>query len=345
MSVPDTVPAAAPDPDRSDAAAVPRSIAEVARVGGRVLDAVEEVVIGKRPALELILMALLADGHVLIDDVPGVAKTLLARSFAQVLGMSFSRVQMTPDVLPTDLSGALVLDAERALVFRPGPIFANVVLADEINRATPKAQSALLEAMEERQVTIDGTSYPLERPFLVIATQNPIEFEGTYPLPEAQLDRFLIRTSVGYPTGDDEWEMVSRRLGRRRDEVVLAPVVDRTELLALQRAVEEVHVSEAIGRYAVAIVQATRSSAPLAMGSSPRGTLALVKLARARAALAGRDFAVPDDVKQVAIHALGHRVLLQPEAWVRRVDPQGIIAAIVAAVPVPSAAEVLRPQA
>ena len=214
-----------------------RTIADVATIGGRLLDAVEQVVIGKRSVLELILMGLLADGHVLIDDVPGVAKTLLTRSFAQALGMSFSRVQMTPDVLPTDLSGSLVLDADRVLVFRPGPIFANIVLADEINRATPKAQSALLEAMEERQVTVDGTSHPIERPFLVIATQNPIEFEGTYPLPEAQLDRFLLRTRIGYPTSNDEWEMVSRRLERRRDDVVLDAVIDRQELLALQRAV------------------------------------------------------------------------------------------------------------
>ena len=320
----------------------PRTIADVAAVGARVLDAVEQVVVGKRAALELVLMGLLADGHVLIDDVPGVAKTLLARSFAQVLGMSFSRVQMTPDVLPTDLSGSLVLDAARTLVFRPGPILANIVLADEINRATPKAQSALLEAMEERQVTVDGTTHRLERPFLVIATQNPIEFEGTYPLPEAQLDRFLLRTRIGYPTHDDEWELVSRRLDRRRDDTELAPLIDRATLLALQRAVEEVHVSEAIGRYGVAIVQATRTSPSLAMGASPRGTLALVKLARARAALAGRDYVLPDDVKEMAVHALGHRVLLQPESWVRRVDPQGIVTAIVASVPVPSAAEALH---
>ena len=320
----------------------PRTIADVAAVGARVLDAVEQVVVGKRAALELVFMGLLADGHVLIDDVPGVAKTLLTRSFAQVLGMSFSRVQMTPDVLPTDLSGSLVLDATRTLVFRPGPIFANIVLADEINRATPKAQSALLEAMEERQVTVDGTTHRLERPFLVIATQNPIEFEGTYPLPEAQLDRFLLRTRIGYPTHDDEWELVSRRLDRRRDDTELAPLIDRATLLALQRAVEEVHVSEAIGRYGVAIVQATRTSPSLAMGASPRGTLALVKLARARAALAGRDYVLPDDVKQMAVHALSHRVLLQPESWVRRVDPQGIITAIVASVPVPSAAEALH---
>ena len=320
----------------------PRTIADVAAVGARVLDAVEQVVVGKRAALELVFMGLLADGHVLIDDVPGVAKTLLTRSFAQVLGMSFSRVQMTPDVLPTDLSGSLVLDATRTLVFRPGPIFANIVLADEINRATPKAQSALLEAMEERQVTVDGTTHRLERPFLVIATQNPIEFEGTYPLPEAQLDRFLLRTRIGYPTHDDEWELVSRRLDRRRDDTELAPLIDRATLLALQRAVEEVHVSEAIGRYGVAIVQATRTSPSLAMGASPRGTLALVKLARARAALAGRNYVLPDDVKQMAVHALSHRVLLQPESWVRRVDPQGIITAIVASVPVPSAADALH---
>jgi MoxR-like ATPase len=296
---------------------------------------IERAVIGKRSVIESLLLAVLADGHVLVDDVPGVAKTLLARSLAQVLDLRFRRIQMTPDVLPSDITGSQVLDADRRLVFREGPVFANLVLADEVNRATPKAQAALLEAMEERQVSVDGVTHALQRPFLVIATQNPVEFEGTYPLPEAQLDRFLLRLRVGYPSADDEWAMIDRRIARGRDEITLSPVVDRGQLLALQRGVEAVQVSEPVGRYIVAIVQATRATAAIAVGASPRGTLAIAKLARARAAARGRLYVVPDDVKAVAAAALAHRVLLPPDLWARRVDPADVVAEVVASVAVP----------
>ena len=236
-------------------------LAEVATRADRVLDEVERAVIGKRPALELALCALLADGHVLIEDYPGLAKTLIARSFATVTGTGFSRVQFTPDLMPSDVTGASIFNQRTAeFEFRPGPVFTNVLLADEINRAPPKTQAALLEAMAERQVTIDERTRALERPFLVLATQNPIEYEGTYPLPEAQLDRFLIRMQVGYPSAEDEWDMLERRLERREDEAELRPVIDRGELIAMQRAIEDVHVSDGVGRYIVALVGATRES-------------------------------------------------------------------------------------
>ena len=318
------------------------SIAEVASTASAVVSEMEKVVIGKREQLQMILMALLANGHVLVDDVPGVAKTLIARSFSQVFGMSFARLQMTPDVLPSDITGSQVLDASRNLVFRPGPVFANLLLADEVNRATPKAQAALLEAMEERQVSADGVTHQLDRPFLVIATQNPVEFEGTYPLPEAQLDRFLLRMRIGYPSADDEWTMVERRLERGRDESTLESIVSKEALLSAQRGVERVHVSEPVGKYAVAIVRSTRSLPNVSVGSSPRGTLAIVKLARARAAMDARDFVLPDDVKAVAPLALSHRIMLAPEMWVRGVDPTSVVQNALASVPVPAAADAIQ---
>ena len=317
-------------------------IDEIAATARAVISEIEKAVIGKHEQLQMILMAFLANGHVLVDDVPGVAKTLIARSFSQVFGMSFARLQMTPDVLPSDITGSQVLDAARNLVFRPGPVFANLLLADEVNRATPKAQAALLEAMEERQVSADGVTHQLDRPFLVIATQNPVEFEGTYPLPEAQLDRFLLRMKVGYPGAEDEWTMVERRLQRRQDESVLQPVVSKDQLLSAQRGVEQVHVSEAVGKYAVAIVRATRSLPNVSVGASPRGTLAIVKLARARAAIGGRGFVLPDDVKVVAPSALSHRILLTPELWVRGVDPASVIQSALTSVPVPAAADAIH---
>jgi MoxR-like ATPase len=317
------------------------TIEEVAITAEAVMTEIEMAVIGKREQLHLILMAFLANGHVLIDDVPGVAKTLIARSFAQVFGMSFARLQMTPDVLPSDITGSQVLDASRNLVFRPGPVFANLLLADEVNRATPKAQAALLEAMEERQVSADGVTHQLDRPFLVIATQNPVEFEGTYPLPEAQLDRFLLRLKIGYPSADDEWLMVERRLQRGRDESNLRVVVSKAQLLQAQRGIERVHVSEAVGRYAVGCVRATRALPNVTVGSSPRGTLAIVKLARARAAMDGRGFVLPDDVKAVAPSALAHRVMLAPEMWVRGIDASSVIQSAMSSVPVPSAADAI----
>jgi MoxR-like ATPase len=313
-------------------------LAEVASRADRVLDEIERAVIGKRPALELALCSLLADGHVLIEDYPGLAKTLIARSFATVTGTGFSRVQFTPDLMPSDVTGASIFNQRTAeFEFRPGPVFTNVLLADEINRAPPKTQAALLEAMAERQVTIDERTRPLERPFLVLATQNPIEYEGTYPLPEAQLDRFLIRMQVGYPSAEDEWDMLERRLERREDEAVLRAVVDRGELIAMQRAIEDVHVSDGVGRYVVALVGATRESPSIQVGASPRGSLARMKLSRAKAALDGRDFVVPDDVKAVAVPALAHRLALRPELWVQRVQAEDVVRELLAAVPVPAA--------
>ena len=302
-----------------------------------VIDEITKAVVGKRDALELIMAGLLADGHVLLDDVPGVAKTLTARSFATAAGLPFSRVQFTPDLLPADITGAAVLDlATREARFRPGPIFASLVLADEINRAPAKTQAALLEAMQERQTTADGETHLLPEPFLVIATQNPIESEGTYPLPEAQLDRFILRTTIGLPARDDEMEIVRRRLSRGTDEVALDAVLGPGQFRALQHSLERVQVDEAITAYAVDLVLATRAARELAVGSSPRGSLAIIKLGRARAVISGRDFVTPDDVKQVAVAALAHRVVLTPEAWARRVDPTAVVASAVAAVPAPS---------
>jgi MoxR-like ATPase len=313
------------------------AVPEVAARAGRILDEVERAVVGKRAALELALCALLADGHVLIEDYPGLAKTLIARSFATVSGLRFSRVQFTPDLMPSDVTGASIFNQRTAeFEFRAGPVFTNVLLADEINRAPPKTQAALLEAMQERQVTTDERTRPLERPFLVLATQNPIEYEGTYPLPEAQLDRFLIRMRVGYPTAEDEWGILERRLERRDDEAELRPVVTRDELVAMQSAVEDVHVSESVGRYIVSLIAATRESPSVQVGASPRGTLAVMKLARATALLDRRDFVVPDDVKAVAVPALAHRLALRPELWVQRVAPEDVVRECLASVPVPT---------
>jgi MoxR-like ATPase len=317
------------------------SVGDVAQHGERILDEIERAVVGKRSAVELVLLGLLADGHVLLEDFPGLAKTLIARSFAQVCDMRFARIQFTPDLMPSDVTGSSIFN-QRALdfEFRPGPVFANLVLGDEINRAPPKTQAALLEAMQERQVTIEGQTHPLEPPFLVIATQNPIEYEGTYPLPEAQLDRFLLRVSVGYPARSDEWGMLERRLERSVDDVELESVVDRSGVLSLQRAIERVHVSEAIGYYLVDLVAATRTSNRVQVGASPRGTLALLKLARAYAALRGRDFVTPEDAKAVAVPALAHRLMLKPELWVQRVQPEDVVREALDTVPTPAAEDV-----
>jgi MoxR-like ATPase len=309
----------------------------------RIIGEVERAVVGKREALELALLGLLADGHVLIEDFPGLAKTLMARSFARVASMDFARVQFTPDLMPSDVTGSSVFNQREAeFEFRPGPIFTNLLLADEINRAPPKTQAALLEAMQERQVTIEGLTRPLEPPFLVMATQNPIEYEGTYPLPEAQLDRFLLRIGVGYPQRDDEWEIVERRIERQAEEVELDVVVDREGLLELQSALEHVHVAETVGYYMVDLVAATRTAPAVQVGASPRGTLALLKLSRGRALLEGRDFVTPDDVKAVAVPALAHRLMLRPELWVQRVSPDRIVQDVLDRVPTP-AAEDLQP--
>ena len=301
-----------------------------------VADAVEQAIIGKREAVEMVLFALLADGHVLIEDLPGLGKTLLARSFAQVCAMDFARIQFTPDLIPSDITGASIYDrSSGSFTFERGPIFTNILLADEINRAPGKTQAALLEAMEERQVTLENTTRQLESPFLVLATQNPIEYEGTYPLPEAQLDRFLVRIAIGYPSEDAERDILLERSRRRRERIELEPVCDQQALRAMQAAIEEVHVAPPIAEYAVAIARATRDSPQLAVGASPRGSLALMKLARARAAYLGRDFVTPDDIKAVSIPALAHRLTLAPELWVQRIDPAEAVRAAVASVPVP----------
>lgn len=312
-------------------------VAATAEAAEAILAEVGKAVVGKAAVLEVVLTGLLADGHVLLDDVPGVAKTLIARSFATAASLGFSRVQFTPDVLPADITGGTVLDLETNTPrFRRGPIFAQLVLADEVNRAPAKTQAALLEAMQERQVTADGTTHRLPRPFLVIATQNPIESEGTYPLPEAQLDRFILRTTVGYPAERDEVEMLSRRLARRQDEVELEPVVSSDRFRLMQGYLEDVHIDDSIREYAVALVTATRTEDQLQVGSSPRGSLALLKLARARAVIRGRDFVTPDDIRAIAVPALAHRVVLSAEAWARQVSPDQVVQDILDTVPAPS---------
>ena len=304
----------------------------------RVLAEVERAVVGKREALELVLLGFIADGHVLIEDYPGLAKTLIARSFAQAFDMTFARIQFTPDLMPSDVTGSSIFNQRTGdFEFRPGPIFTNLLLGDEINRAPPKTQAALLEAMQERQVTIEGRTNVLERPFLVIATQNPIEYEGTYPLPEAQLDRFLLRLRVGYPSREAEWAVLEQRLDRAADDIRLAPVTDRSGLLELQQALEGVHVSQPVGYYIVDLVAATRTSQRAQVGSSPRGALALLKLSRAKALLEGRDFVTPEDVKAVAVPALSHRLMLRPELWVQRVQPEDVVREVLETVPTPTA--------
>src|SRR6478736_6334054 len=320
-------------------------LTEVGRLSGRIMDEVEKAVVGKRQALELLLLGVLADGHVLIEDYPGLAKTLMARTFARATSLDFSRIQFTPDLMPSDVTGSSIFNQRDAdFEFRPGPIFANILLADEINRAPPKTQAALLEAMQERQVTPEGQTRRLDRPFLVLATQNPIEDEGTYPLPEAQLDRFLLRMSVGYPDRDDELAVLDRRRERRTDDVELRTVIDRETLVAMQQALEDVHVSPSVGYYIVDVVRATRESRSVQVGASPRGSLAILKLARAYAVLDGRDFVVPDDVKAIAGPALAHRLSLKPELWVQRIRPEDVVQEQLETVPTPPAEDVRRPE-
>jgi MoxR-like ATPase len=313
------------------------TIEQLTEQAERILTEVERAVVGKREALELVLLGMLADGHVLIEDFPGLAKTLIARSFARVTNLDFARIQFTPDLMPADVTGSSIYNQQQGdFEFRPGPIFANILLGDEINRAPPKTQAALLEAMQERQVTIEGQTHVLEPPFLVLATQNPIEYEGTYPLPEAQLDRFVLRMGVGYPSRDDEWEMLDRRQERSQEEVELAQVVDRATLLEMQQAVEQVHIEESLGYYIVDLVVATRSAPGVQVGASPRGSLALLKLSRCRAALSGRDFVTPDDVKAIAVPALAHRLALKPELWVERLRSDDIVRELLDQVPTPA---------
>jgi MoxR-like ATPase len=295
------------------------------------------IVVGKDEVIERILAGILANGHVLIEDYPGLAKTLIARLLAQALDLGFRRIQFTPDLLPSDITGSFLYDQREAkFEFRPGPVFTNLLLADEINRATPKTQAALLEAMQEAQVTVEGQSFPLVQPFLVIATQNPIEMEGTYPLPEAQLDRFLLRVGVGYPDPESEREILKRRRERRTDAATVPTIITRAELLAMQEALEDVFVSDALERYIVTLAQATRTDPRVMLGASPRGSLAVLKLARAEAAIRGRDFVLPDDVKAVAVAALAHRLVLKPELWISRTTPAHVVEALLREVPVPA---------
>ena len=301
-----------------------------------ILDELERVVVGKRGVLELVLIGMLSRGHILLEDFPGLAKTLIARSFAQVLGMSFNRIQFTPDLLPADITGSSLYDQrEAAFRFRKGPVFTNLLLGDEINRAPPKTQAALLEAMQEGQVSVDEQTYVLEQPFVVIATENPIEYEGTYPLPEAQLDRFMLRAGIGYPQRDEEWEILRRRAARGTDEVLLEVIVDASELIEMQDSLELVHVSRPIGLYIVDLVAATRSHPDVEVGASPRGALALLKVARGHALMSDRDFITPEDVKAMAEPVLAHRLTLRPEMWVRKVSGTDVVRSVLERVPAP----------
>ena len=316
----------------------PLGLPEVSRRAAAVLDEVGRAVVGKREALELVLAGILADGHVLIEDLPGLGKTLAARSFAQTLGLDFTRAQFTPDLLPADLTGSFIYDQKEGdFSFRAGPLFTGLLLADEINRTPPKTQAALLEAMQERQVTVEGQTFVLDPPFHVIATANPVEYEGTYPLPEAQLDRFLLRVTFGYPTSDQEWGVLERRLARQREEQVLDAVTHGEGLRAMQSAVETVTVEESVGRYCVALAAATRDHPQVLMGASPRGALALMLTGRAYAVIRGRDYVVPEDVKAVAASVLAHRVTIRPELWMSDVTGATVVRSVLNQVPTPGA--------
>ena len=301
----------------------------------QVIGNIETVIVGKRATVEQAVISLLCQGHLLIEDVPGVGKTMLARSLARSLGCSFSRIQFTPDMLPSDVTGVSIFNqVEREFEFRPGPVMAQIVLADEINRATPKTQAALLEAMEERQVTVDGVTHTLPRPFMVLATQNPIEYEGTFPLPEAQVDRFLMRIRLGYPSIQGEVDVLERQQFRHPFET-LEKVVSVEDLVAVQEAVKEIYVSPALKRYIVELVTQTRQHAEVYLGASPRGSLALYRTSQARAAIQGRDFVLPDDIKALAVSTLAHRVILGPGARLRDLNAQQVVEEVVRGVPAP----------
>jgi MoxR-like ATPase len=301
-----------------------------------VLDEIQRAVVGRRAALTLIMTAVLARGHVLIEDLPGLGKTLIARAFAAALGLDFKRVQFTPDLLPADLLGSTIYDMQSGrFEFRPGPIFSNLLLADEINRTPPKTQAALLEAMAERQVSIDGVTHRLPAPFVVLATDNPIEYEGTYPLPEAQLDRFMIRLELRYLSDGDELSMLRRRIDRGSPEPEVRQVVDAHDLLAMRESVEQVTVHDDVLRYVVSLATASRQHPQIAVGASPRAELDIVQLARARALLLGRDYVIPEDVKALAVPAMAHRVSLRPEMWVRQVRSSDVVEDLLRRVPVP----------
>jgi MoxR-like ATPase len=311
-------------------------ISNVSALSKQVIAEVERAVVGKRALLEMMMASMLAGGHILLEDFPGLGKTLVARSFATVLGLEFKRIQFTPDLLPGDITGGYVFNRiENKFELRKGPIFANIVLADEINRASPKTQSALLEAMQEGQVTIEGETLPLPVPFLVLATQNPIEYEGTFPLPEAQLDRFMLKLTVGYPNVDEEKLILRRRRERKQDEVVLREVTTDKLVLEMRDVVETIHVDTDLENYIVSIVHATRTDRRVAVGASPRGSLAFLKIARANATIENREFITPDDIKRYAIPVLGHRVILQPEYWMSRQVTDDVIRDTLDRTPVP----------
>jgi MoxR-like ATPase len=316
-----------------------RDVTTASRTAGRVLDEVERAVLGKRPVLELVLAGVLAGGHVLLEDLPGVGKTLAARSFAAALGLDFGRVQFTPDLLPGDITGSHLYDQRTGTFqFRAGPVFTQLLLADEVNRTPPKTQAALLEAMAEGQVTVEGETRALPQPFVVLATDNPIEFEGTYPLPEAQLDRFLLRVSLGYPTEEDESRLLAERVARRTEAVRLSAVTDAAGVLSMRAAVESVHVEASLLDYVVALVTATRQHPQALVGASPRGSLAVTQLSRARALLQGRDHVLPDDVQAVAVPALAHRLVLRPELWAQSARPERVVEEVLRTVPTPGTA-------
>jgi MoxR-like ATPase len=301
-----------------------------------IIDQVKKAIVGKETILEKVMLAVLANSHVLFEDYPGLAKTLLARSFAMAMGCGFARIQFTPDLLPSDITGTYIYNVRSTeFELRKGPVFTNILLADEINRAPPKTQAALLEAMQEKQTTLDGKTHPLEDPFIVIATQNPIEYEGVYPLPEAQLDRFLVRLQLGYPTRIGEIEIMRRRMVRGREDVILEPVANAQTILDLQKTVEGIHVDDDVLGYIADIVQSTRSQRQIELGASPRGSLAIFKLCRARAVLHGRDYVIPDDVKEVMADALVHRLIMKTESWAKGVSPYQILDEIVKTIPVP----------
>ncbi len=313
-----------------------KQLSDVAATGNRVIKEVEKAIVGKQDLLAKMMAAILVGGHILLEDYPGLAKTLIAKSFATALGLNFKRIQFTPDLLPGDITGSYVYDrAQSRFELRPGPIFANIILADEINRASPKTQSALLEAMQEKQVTLEGETMALPQPFLVIATQNPIEYEGTFPLPEAQLDRFLMKLSVGYPSPEEEQEILRRRQQRGTEEVTLEQVTDAAELLALGEVIEGIYLHPDLEAYIVALVSETRRDRRVAVGASPRGSLALLQLIRVQAALDNRDYVLPDDVKRFALPALVHRLILDPGLWMKRQAAAEIIESIVQKTPVP----------
>jgi MoxR-like ATPase len=311
---------------------------EVAARATAILTEVERAVVGKRQSLEIVLSGILAGGHVLMEDFPGLGKTLAARSFAQALGLDFARAQFTPDLLPSDLTGSFLYDQRtHEFTFRKGPLFTGLLLADEINRTPPKTQSALLEAMQEGQVTVEGETFALPKPFHVLATANPVEYEGTYPLPEAQLDRFLLRVSFGYPSAADEWEVLQRRMARQQEAQVVASVTDGAGLIEMQQAVETVTVDEGVGQYCVRLVAATRTHQNLLMGASPRASLALLLTSRAYAVLRGRDYVTPEDVKAVAHACLDHRVTVRPELWMNDVSAASVVDSVLSSVPTPAA--------